>query len=138
MACMCTSAGLAVCCSRGLTSHEVVGDPMHKEALYRQFGAAVIDMETATLARVAEAAGIPAACVRAITDTAGDDFLKDLSFRSRAGRLRTHVNSLATGHFFRRMHGWTERAEAARRSLGQFLDVYFEGVRAAEPDHKTC
>ena len=132
------SAGLAVCCSRGLTSHEVVGDPLHKKALHRQFGAAVIDMETAALARVAESAGIPAGCVRAITDPAGDDFLKDLSFQSRGARLRSRLNSLATGHFFRRMHGWNERAEAARCSLGQFLDAYFEGVRAEDPDRKTC
>ena len=125
------SAGLSIHCSEGLTSHDVIGDPFHKELLHRQFGAGVVDMETAALARVAESEKVPAACVRVITDSANDTFLKPFSFQSRAERVTTHVHSLATGKFFHHLREWKERTQIARRSLGQFLEVYFQ-TRAAE------
>ncbi len=125
------AAGLAIKIGEGITSYAVVGDPFHKELLHRQFGAVVVDMETAVLAREAELAGIPAACVRAVTDPADDPFLKPFSFRSRAARVRTHVNSLATGRLLHDLQEWNSRTETARTSLGRFLHVYLESL---EPD----
>jgi len=124
------AAGLSIRSVEGLTAHDVVGDPVHKELLRRQFGATVVDMETAVLARTAALGGIPAACVRAITDPADDPFLKPFSFRSRAARIRTHVNSLTTGEFFHNLQEWNKRTEIARESLGRFLNAYFRTPQA--------
>ena len=133
------AAGLSIRRSEGLTSYDVVGDPFHKELLYRQFGAGVVDMETAALAREAESGGIPAACVRAITDPADDKFLKPFSFRSRAERITAHVNSLATGKFFCNLQEWNERTSIARQSLRRFLDVYFQASTSSSgPNCQSC
>jgi nucleoside phosphorylase len=129
-----TAAGLPIRTSEGLTSQDVVGDPFHKELLHRQFGAGVVDMETAVLARGAESERIPAACVRAITDPADDTFLKPFSFRSRAARIRTHANSFATGRFFNNLQEWNDRTSIARESLRRFLDVYFQTAAKAASD----
>jgi nucleoside phosphorylase len=125
------AAGLLIRRSEGLTSHDVIGDPLHKEVLHRQFGAGVVDMETAVLARVAELEGIPAACVRAVTDPADDTLLMPFSFGSRAARIKTHVNSFAAGRFFSNRQEWNDRTRIARRSLRRFLEVYFQTA----PEH---
>lgn len=132
------AAGLSIHGATGLTSHDVVGDPVHKELLHRRFGAAVVDMETAVLAEAAESEGIPAACVRAITDPADDTFLKPFSFRSRAARIRTHAGSVTTGEFFSNRQGWNQRTGAARESLGRFLNVYFQTPPGSVPDWPLC
>lgn len=133
-----SAAGLSIHLAEGLTSHDVVGDPVHKELLHRQFGAAVVDMETAVLAQAAESEGIPAACVRAITDPAEDTFLRRFSFRSRAAKIRTHAGSLATGEFFSDLQAWDQRTGAARESLRRFLNVYFQTPPGSVPDRPLC
>jgi nucleoside phosphorylase len=130
MADIAATAGLTIHTGEGLTSHAVVGDPFHKEVLHGRFGAVVVDMETAALAGAAESEGIPAACVRAITDPADDTFLKPFSYRSHAARIRTHANSLTTGKLLHNLQEWNKRTEVARASLGRFLNVYFRTLPA--------
>jgi len=122
---MAAAAGLKIHIGEGLTSHDIVGDPFHKELLHRRFGAAVVDMETAALAGEAVSQGIPAACVRAITDPADDTLLKPFSFRSRTARIRGRVNSFTEGKGLYNLQEWKKRTDVARASLGRFLNVYF-------------
>ncbi|NWG12880.1 MAG: hypothetical protein HXY20_05015 [Acidobacteria bacterium] len=119
-----SSAGIHLMTAPGLTAHGVVGDPLFKSLLLNRFGAALIDMETAAVARVAQEARVPAACVRAITDTADDDFLKPLSFQSEGGRLRAHLSSLIRGELLEHRREWNRRTAAAGAGLCRFLSSY--------------
>lgn len=51
-------------------SPEIVPDPAAKKALHSATGAEAVDMESAAIARVAEARGLPFLAVRAIADSA--------------------------------------------------------------------
>ncbi len=107
----------------GLTAPRIVGDPFEKSILHRRFGASLIDMETATVARVAQAANVPAACARAITDTAEDDFLKPFSFRSQGATIRTFTGYLAKGEVLGRLREWNRRTALARDGLRRILTI---------------
>ena len=56
------AAGLNACIGDILTSPYVLGDPVHKRLLYDKFGASIVDMETAAMARVAAARSVPLSC----------------------------------------------------------------------------
>ncbi len=53
---------------RLLTATQMVAQPEAKRALGERYGAAAVDMETATVARACSGAGVPFGCVRAISD----------------------------------------------------------------------
>ncbi len=118
------AAGIDLPIAPGLTSHGVIGDAIHKSLLQNRFGASLIDMETAAVARVAQGAGVPAACVRAITDTAEDEFLKPFSFKAKGKRIRTHVTLLTEGEFLEYRKEWNRRTLTAREGLSRFLMPY--------------
>jgi len=120
------AAGLPLRRGTGLTSSHVVGTPEAKQVLFRKFHAAVVDMETAVLARIAAAAAIPLCCVRAVSDEACDDFLAFLSPGPSAGPWQRAVRTLKAGNWLHRYSQWRERSEAARRSLRQFMAWYLD------------
>jgi adenosylhomocysteine nucleosidase len=107
----------------GLTAPRMVGDPFEKSILHRRFGASLIDMETAVAARVAQAANVPAACARAITDTAEDELLKPFSFRSQGGMIRTFAGSLSKREALGCLREWNRRTALARGGLRRFLTI---------------
>lgn len=106
-----------------LTSRHVLGDPVHKNFLYTRFGASIVDMETAALARVAASKNVPLSCIRAISDEAGDTFLEPFSYDPsknlavRAGKFFSH----GMAQTYRE---WKSHSLVANRSLSQFLSHY--------------
>jgi adenosylhomocysteine nucleosidase len=119
-------AGLAVRRSTVLTSPSVIGVPEQKRFLFQRFGTAIVDMETAALARVASTSAVPLSCVRAVSDEADDDFLAMLAYEPARGSLRTVAKMLAAGGWLHRYNQWRERSLAARQSLSQFLTCYLD------------
>jgi hypothetical protein len=107
-----------------LTSPHIIGDPRDKRVLHGRFGASVVDMETAVLARAAAAAAIPLACVRAITDLVDDDFLAPFGYVPQAGPALRAARALAAGRWIGRYRDWKVRAERARSALSDFLAGY--------------
>jgi nucleoside phosphorylase len=122
------AANLPVRCGTALTSYHIIGAPEQKHVLFHRFHAAVIDMETAALARIAAIAAVPLQCVRAVSDEAQDDFLAFLSHDPAAGPWQRAVQVLAAGSWLRRYSQWQERSEAARRNLRRFLAWYLDSL----------
>ncbi len=120
------AAGVPVHCGPALTSPCLMGAPAHKRVLFQKFGALIVDMETAALARVASESEVPLGCVRAISDEAGDTFLASLSYDPPAGAVRRAARTLADGHLLRRYSQWRERSLAARQALTRFLACYLD------------
>jgi hypothetical protein len=107
-----------------VTSPHIIGDPRDKRVLHGRFGASVVDMETAVLARAAAAAAVPLACVRAITDLVDDDFLAPFGYVPGSGPAVRAARALAAGRWIGRYRDWKMRAERARSSLCEFLEGY--------------
>ena len=122
-------SGLPFQCVEVLTSWSIIGDPEDKRQLFGRFQAAIVDMETAALARVAAAHAVPLSCVRAVSDTAEDDFLASLPYDPTAGTMRKAMNFLTAGDLLRRYGQWRERSLAARRNLSLFLEHLFKNSR---------
>jgi len=118
--------GLAVRRGTALTSSSVIGVPEHKRVLFQRFGAAIVDMETAALARVASTFAIPLSCVRAVSDEADDDFLATLSYDPACSTLRRVAEILAAGRWLHRYSQWRERSLGARQSLCRFVTCYLD------------
>jgi len=81
------SLGFAVSTGTLLTSGRVIDTPAEKAAAFRDTGAAAVDMESAAVAEVAAAHGLPFIAVRVIVDTAGDELPPAVVAASRAGRV---------------------------------------------------
>ena len=64
--------------ARILSMPNVVGCPSEKRRLGDQFGAAAVDMESATVARISTERGITFGCLRVISDDAGTSLSKDM------------------------------------------------------------
>ena len=124
-----SAARAAVQARRGtaLTSTHLIGDPAQKQALFERFGACVIDMETAALARVCESRSVPLCCVRAVSDEAVDGFLAPLRYDPRAGALRQSAALVGAGDWVRRLRAWRIRSAEARRALSSFLSFHLLG-----------
>ena len=118
------AAGLLVRRGTSLTSSCVIGDPEHKRALFQRFQAAIIDMETGALARVASAWAIPLSCVRAVSDVADDDLFAFLSYHPGSGSFRRASKTLTAGGWLRRYSQWRQHSLTARQSLSRFLTCF--------------
>ena len=73
--------------SRGAihTADSVIVTPREKRLLREQTGAVAVDMEAATVERVAAEWGVPYLCIRAVSDTAAETLPLDFN-RYRSGR----------------------------------------------------
>jgi len=117
------TAGLSISKGDILSSRHVLGNPEHKNLLFRKFQASVVDMETAFLVHEAAARKIPVSALRVISDTAQDSFLApferdpDLKLTGRARKLLRAgpVNS---------WREWKNRAAAARAALRRFWEIH--------------
>jgi nucleoside phosphorylase len=119
-------AGLSAYGGSLITSPYIIGDPLQKKSLYRRFGATAIDMESGSLARVAETRGIPYACARAISDDANDEFLAPLSYDPGSNPLNRALKVVSAGNWLKRYQDWKYRAAIARGTLRQFLSCYLQ------------
>ena len=117
------SAGISIFKGSILSSRHVLGNPEHKNLLFRRFQASVVDMETAFLAREAAARKIPVSALRVISDTSQDSFLEpfehdpDMKLTDRARKL------LQTGPI-NSWREWKKRAATARAALERFWEIY--------------
>jgi 5'-methylthioadenosine/S-adenosylhomocysteine nucleosidase len=120
-------SGIAVHGGTILTSPFIIGDPSQKSMLNRRFGATVVDMETAAIARICSSHGIPFSCVRAVSDGAADTFLAPFSYDPQGTPLGRAMRVAGAGHWLKRLREWRERSALARQSLRTFLRLYFFG-----------
>ena len=97
-----------------------------KSALYKQTGADAVEMESAVIRAVCHMRQIPAATVRAISDTAGEDLPVDFNHLSKPDknldipRLITYV--LRRPSLISPLLQLQKRSQAAARQLAQVLD----------------
>jgi adenosylhomocysteine nucleosidase len=75
-----------VCTGTVVTGNQVVFSTARRRWLWYTFGALAVEMETAAVAQVAMAHRLPWVAVRAISDTAGDEFILDYR------RLRVYLD----------------------------------------------
>jgi len=106
-----------------LTSAHVLGNPSHKRLLHDRFHAAVVDMETAALARVALSEKIPLCCIRVVSDEAEDAFLAPFSYDPSAGIPARAVQLVQTG-MAETYREWKKHSSVAKESLTRFLSRY--------------
>jgi adenosylhomocysteine nucleosidase len=71
-----------------LSSDRSIDSPQAKAAAFRETGAAAVDMESASVARIAADHQVPFICVRVIVDTAADALPRAVVAASRAGRVQ--------------------------------------------------
>ncbi|MEJ2111151.1 MAG: hypothetical protein P8Z37_14815 [Acidobacteriota bacterium] len=107
-----------------LTTAHVWGSPIHKKVLREKFGASIVDMETASLAAVADSFGIPLHCLRAVSDEAGDSFLEPFSYDPSAGISKRAGQILRKGNPAKVFREWKCNTSVARVSLTRFLESY--------------
>ena len=115
------AGGAAASLCDGLTSPHIVGEPSQKRLLQERFGAAVIDMETAALAREAASAGIPLCCVRSVSDELDDKFLAPFAYDGVSSSLSRAARVVSAGNWLGRYSAWRSRAALAKESLRRFL-----------------
>jgi len=130
MAHLARAAGLGIQCGTILTSPHIIGAPQQKRILHLRFQAVAIDMETAALAQVACAAGIPVSCARAVSDASEDEFLAPFSYDPQSNLMVQAAKAVAAGNWIRRCREWRRRAGLARASLGTFLEDYYQNLSA--------
>lgn len=99
-----------------VTTHTVAG-VKEKARLFGSYGAAVVDMEAATVARLAEMNGVPFRAVKAVSD--GHDFeLASLSrFATAHGHFRTGAFALHTALRPGSWRGAMQLGEGSQRAL---------------------
>ena len=117
------SLGLRACTGNALTSSYVLGDPVHKRLLHEQFHAAIVDMETAAIARIAASKGVPLSCVRVVSDEAGDIFLAPFS-HDPAMHVPARARKLISTGMVRTYREWKNHTAVASDSLSRFLSSY--------------
>jgi adenosylhomocysteine nucleosidase len=72
---------------RLLTASRIIGEPTEKRDIGRRFAADAVDMETAAVAEVCAARGVPFAAVRAVSDAAGTALSPRLAGLLAGGRV---------------------------------------------------
>jgi len=117
------SAGLHAGTGTVMTSPYVLGDPVRKRLLYDKFHAAIADMETAALARVAALRSVPLSCIRVVSDEAADSFLAPFSY-DPSTRLPARARKLAGTGMAKIYRKWKTNTLVARNSLSRFLETY--------------
>jgi adenosylhomocysteine nucleosidase len=121
-----------ICRGDVVTTPFIIGEQAQKALLHAKFGAFAVDMETAAFALAARSAGIPLGCVRAITDTADDEFLAPVSYDPDSSTGKRVFRVVTAGKWVQRYRDWTERATIARRSLHAFLAEYLPAWKESQ------
>jgi adenosylhomocysteine nucleosidase len=116
------SIGMRASTGDVLTSAYVLGAPEHKRLLYKNHHAAIVDMETAAVAAVAEARNIPFSCARVISDEAEDSFLAPFSYNPSSNLARRAVKIVGAG--IQSYQEWKAHARIAGEALNRFLSCY--------------
>jgi adenosylhomocysteine nucleosidase len=123
-----TELRLEAACARGrvLTRDRVAVTAAEKRALREETGAVAVDMETSAVKRRAGALGIPYACIRVVSDTAGENMPLDFNrYRTPGGRFsRGRIALAAMARPFSVMPtllAFDRQCQQASLALGDFL-----------------
>jgi adenosylhomocysteine nucleosidase len=114
-------------CATGVVASldRFVGTVAEKRALREKTGAAVVEMEAEAVAREARRRGLPFYCVKAVTDTAREEFQLDFNaMRDREGRFsrgRVLGAALLRPAAIPELVRLVGRCRLASKSLGEFL-----------------
>jgi len=97
-----------------------------EKASLRAAGAAAVEMEAGGVAQCAAAGGIPLACVRSITDTAGQNFTVDFNKALRTdghfGTIKLLTSAFENpGRAFPELFRLRRFCRIATRTLGEFI-----------------
>jgi nucleoside phosphorylase len=117
------AAGISVFRGSILSSRYVLGNPEHKNMLFRRFSASVVDMETAFLVREAAARKIPVSALRVVSDTALDSFLEPFE-RDQNQNLAGRALKLLRAGPVDSLRAWKNHAKIARDALRRFWEKY--------------
>jgi adenosylhomocysteine nucleosidase len=110
-----------------IATMESVADATEKRRLFSSYGAVMVDMEAATVARMAAQRGIPMCCIKAVSDEAGDELPNVMPY-VREGQLRMMpfvasvlVRPKSWGGLLRLGRNSGQAAQALAAVLNQFL-----------------
>ncbi len=107
-----------------ITQDRVANTAEEKSALAKS-GAIAVDMESAAIAAHARRAGLPFACIKAVSDAADESFEVDFNkMRSEDGRLahgKIGLYALAHPNKIPWLFRFKRRVEGAAQTLGEFL-----------------
>ena len=96
-----------------LVTTPAIAGPAEKARLHQTYGAAAVDMEAATVARLAQAHGIPFGAIKAISDEHGIDLTSLTPFASDRGQFRTGAFAM---HTLLRPNTWQAAITLGRNS----------------------
>jgi len=116
------NAGLSIFSGSILSSPHILGNPEHKDLLYRRFQASVVDMETVFLVREAVARKIPVGALRVISDTARDSFLEPFE-QDPELKLADRARKLLRAGPVSSLREWRTRVAVARDALKRFWEI---------------
>ncbi len=127
-----------------LTSSRAVASPAQKAALFRESGAAAVDMESLAVAQVAQSRQLPFIAVRVIVDTAKDALPRTVAIAADAaghlqlwrliGALARTPSDLAPLIRLARRYRVASRSLSAVAQAGSLSPFAFPATRAAAPE----
>ena len=130
-----TGAGLSEQPSAILVTTPAIASPAEKARLHQTYGAAAVDMEAASVARLARAHGIPFGAIKAISDEHIADLTSLSAFAGNRGQFRTAAFAV---HTLFRPATWRAAITLGRdsnaaltsltRALHQFIALRASGV----------
>lgn len=112
-----------------VTTHAIAG-VQEKQRLFASYGAAIVDMEAATVARLARAHGVPFRAIKAVSDAHDFEMTSMARFRTRQGSFRTGRFALHTAvrpHTWRRAMELGAGSQRALQALTERLRVMSRG-----------
>jgi adenosylhomocysteine nucleosidase len=126
-------AGLGWSQGAVLTVARVAWRATEKQTLSEASGALAVDMETAAVAKVAKAAGIPVVAVRAISDKVGEDLPLDFSrCFGPFGLVHVIIEIMRHPFILKGLYRMKRQADVASESLGSFFRMLLEGLVALQ------
>jgi adenosylhomocysteine nucleosidase len=115
-----------------LVSTPVLASVVEKQRLYASYGASAVDMEAATVARIAQAHDLPFRAIKAISDDCTFE-LEDLArFATRDGQFREAafaVHSAVRPHLWSKLFQLAGNSKRAVRSLTKELEAQLDLYR---------
>jgi adenosylhomocysteine nucleosidase len=117
-----------------VTVEQVVWRASEKQALGEVSGAIAVDMESAAIAKVASAAGIPFLLVRGVSDRVGDDLPMDFNvWFSSFGSLRCFLQIMKKPSILHGLYEMELHANQASANLREFFRALFSILESHIP-----
>ena len=117
-----------------LVTAPTLAGPAEKLRLHHAYAAAAVDMEAATVARLARAHGIPFAAIKAISEAQPVDLTHLATFSGPRGEFRTAAFALHTAIHPARWPAAFDLAQSSSAALAALTGALLQFVRAAAHD----